>query len=314
LRTPLGWAAARWTLTPRALRWATTAALLVSILIILTGALVRVTGSGLGCPNAVISCETDSLLPTAELGIHGIIEFVNRALTVLVIAGVGWGIIAARLQRPRQRWITRLTWSQFWLVVANAVAGAVTVVVGLNPWVVAAHFALAIALLAATTFTWHRVHEDNGLALAAASQRPLAWVLVVSTLILILLGTLVTGTGPHSGDSSDVPRMAFRWEGVAWAHGLVGAAVLVVAAIMIVRSRGDAREALVRRRLVIFLLAVALQGGLGLIQVFTGLPEAIVAIHVLGSALVWVGALRVLLDADPLLFARARANAGPDTI
>jgi len=312
MRTPLGWAAARWQLTPRALRWATTAALLVSILIILTGGLVRVTGSGLGCPNAVIACEADSLLPTAELGIHGIIESTNRALTILVIAGVGWAIIAARLQRPRQRWITRLAWSQFWLVVANAVAGAITVVVGLNPWVVALHFALAIVLLATTTFTWHRVHEDNGLPLAAASQRPLAWALVVGTLILVLLGTLVTGTGPHSGDSSDVPRMAFQWEGVAWAHGIVGAAVLLIAAVMFARSRGAGREALVRRRLLVFLGAVVLQGALGLIQVFTGLPEAVVALHVLGAALVWVGALRVLLDADPLLFARARAGNSLD--
>jgi heme a synthase len=305
MKTPLGWAASRWQVTPRALRWATTAALLVSIIIVFTGGLVRVTGSGLGCPTWP-TCDGSSIASTTELGIHGAIEFGNRMLTGLIIVAVGWVIIAARLQRPRERWITRLAWSQFWLVVANAVAGGITVLVGLNPWVVALHFVLAIALIATTTLTWHRVREISELAPEPSSQRVLARVLALATLLLILIGTLVTGTGPHSGDSADVPRMAFRWEYVAWAHGLLGAVVVILAALVVVRSRTSDRDALVRRRAVAFVIVVLLQGLVGVIQAFTGLPEYLVALHVLGSALVWVGVLRVLLDADPLLFTSLR--------
>ncbi len=311
MKTPLGWAASRWELSARALRWATTAALLVSIVIVFTGGLVRVTGSGLGCPTWP-TCDGTSIATTDALGIHGLIEFGNRLLTGLVIVVVGWVIIAARLQRPHVRWVSRLAWSQFWLVFANAVAGGITVLVGLNPWVVALHFVLAIALIATTTFTWHRVRESTSVPLSPSTVRPFAWLLALGTLLLVVLGTLVTGTGPHSGDSSDVPRMAFDWPAITWVHGIVGALVLLVAVVMIVRVGRvgrDGRDALVRRRLFGFAGAVVVQGALGIVQSLIGLPETVVAVHVLGSAIVWVGALRVLLDADPLLFARARVAA-----
>src|SRR3954464_2416501 len=109
LKTPLGWAADRWTLGPRALRWGTTAALVASILIVLGGGIVRVTGSGLGCPTWP-SCTSDSLTPIPELGIPAVIEFTNRMLTGLLIVAVGWAIVAARLQKPRDRTLTRLAW------------------------------------------------------------------------------------------------------------------------------------------------------------------------------------------------------------
>ena len=92
-------------------------------------------------------------------------------------------------------------------MVANAVAGGITVLVGLNPWVVALHFVLAIALLATTTLTWHRVREKPAEGSVPRNVAALAWVLVAVTTLLILVGTLVTGTGPHAGDSADVPRM-----------------------------------------------------------------------------------------------------------
>ena len=303
--TPLGWAAARWELGPRALRWSTTAALLVSIVIVFTGGLVRVTGSGLGCPTWP-TCDGVSIAPSAELGIHGVIEFANRLLTAVIIVAVGWVIVAARLQRPRVRAVTRLAWSQFWLVVANAVAGGITVLVQLNPWVVALHFVLAIALLATTTLTWHRVREDPELpARLPGGAAGLSWALAGFTVALILVGTLVSGSGPHSGDSADVPRMQLSWTGAAWVHGILGAAVLVLAAALLAATRDAApRSRLVRRRTIAVLAVTAAQGLIGLAQALTGLPEVLVALHLLGSALVWVGVLRVLLDANPQLFAR----------
>jgi cytochrome c oxidase assembly protein subunit 15 len=331
LQTPLAFFAARFELSPRALRLATTAALLVSIVIVFFGGLVRVTGSGLGCPDWP-TCDGTSIPPTAELGIHGVIEFANRVFTGVVVLAVGWAIVAARLQRPRDRSITRLAWSQFWLVVANAIAGGITVLVDLNPWVVALHFVLAMALLATTTLTWHRVREkaavaevvpealeglergvsEKGASSASATGRAsaLAWAIAIVTAILILVGTLVSGTGPHSGDSADVPRMPLNWTFVATVHGILGTAVLALAIGLLLSLGSTGRDRLVRRRTVVFLVVVALQGLLGLIQSLTGLPESLVSFHLLGSALVWVGALRLLLDANPRLFRGRTPAAG----
>ncbi len=303
MKTPLGWAADRWTLTPRALRWGTTAALVVSILIIVTGGVVRVTGSGLGCPTWP-TCDGTSITTTAELGIHGFIEFANRALTGVLILAVGWAIVAARLQKPRERSMTRLAWSQFWLVVANAIAGGVTVRTELNPWVVAMHFLMAVALLTTTTLTWHRAHRGQPADVVfPRAVGPLAWVLVVVTAVLIIAGTLVTGTGPHAGDSADVPRMPFQWEGVTVLHGVLGALTLALGVVLTVVLLRVPGAALARRRAITFVAVVVVQALIGLTQSLLGLPEWLVVLHLLGSALVWVGALRVLLDVHPRLFA-----------
>jgi cytochrome c oxidase assembly protein subunit 15 len=309
MQTPLSWAAERWTLSPRALRWATTAALVVSIFIVLSGGIVRVTGSGLGCPTWP-ACETGSLTTTPALGIHGLIEFTNRALTGVLIAAVGWVIIAARLQKPRVRGMTRLAWSQFWLVVANAVAGGITVLAQLNPYIVAFHFVMAIALLTTTTLTWHRAHRGQSAAVVLPrAARVLSVVLVAVTIVLILVGTLVSGTGPHSGDSADVPRMAFNWGDVTILHGVLGSSTLVLGIVLyLVLARVPGAQ-LVRRRTLTFIIVVVAQAALGLVQSLTGLPEALVALHLLGAALVWVGALRVLLDVNPRLFSVAQATS-----
>lgn len=308
MKTPLGWAASRWTLTPRALRWGTTAALVVSILIIITGGVVRVTGSGLGCPTWP-ACDDGSLTTTPELGIHGFIEFANRALTGVLIAAVAWAIIAARLQKPRVRSMTRLTWSQFWLVVINALAGGVTVLTELNPWVVAMHFVLAVGLLTTTTLAWHRAHRGQTPDVVFPRPvRTLSWLLVVATAVLILVGTLVTGTGPHAGDSADVPRMAFVWEQVTVLHGVLGVLVLVLGAVLFALVARIPGAQLARRRALTFLIVVILQAVLGIAQALLGLPEWMVVLHLLGSALVWVGVLRVLLDVHPTLWAPVQAG------
>jgi heme a synthase len=295
--TPLGWAASRWALGSRALRWSTTAALVVAVLIVLGGGVVRVTGSGLGCPTWP-TCDGTSLAPIPELGIHGVIEFSNRLVTVLLIVAVGWAIIAARLQRPRDRALTRLAWSMFWLVVVNAVAGGITVLVKLNPWVVAFHFVLAMALLATATLTWHRARwrGDRGVA-ATASARTIGWLVLVFSAALVVVGTIVSGAGPHSGDSRDVPRIGIDWTNVVWVHGALAAIVIVLAIVTVVAVPSA------RRRGITLLVVLLLQGAVGVVQSVTALPELLVALHLLGAALVWVGAIRVLLDADPALFA-----------
>ena len=304
MKTPLGWAASRWTLGSRALRWSTTAALVVGVLVVLGGGVVRVTASGLGCPTAPL-CDGSSLTPIPALGIHGIIEFANRLVTVLLIVAVGWAIIAIRLQRPRNRSLSRLSWSMFWLVVANAVLGAFSVNLRLNPWVVVAHFLLAMVFLATAVLTWHRARwagdRDTSVSLRA---RALAWALLVLTAALITVGTIVSGAGPHSGDSSDVPRIGVPWVAVVWVHAVIATLVIALAIVAIIVLRGAAR-----RRAITLLVLLLAQWAVGSIQALTGLPAALVAIHLLGAALVWVGAIRVLLDVDPGLFALGMRSA-----
>jgi cytochrome c oxidase assembly protein subunit 15 len=302
LRTPLGWAASRWELGPRALRWGTTAALVTSVLIVLGGVVVRVTGSGMGCPTWP-TCDGTNVIQLVPESVHLLIEQTNRLVTGLLVVAVGWAIVAARLQRPRDRMLTRLAWSMFWLVLANAIAGGVTVWVHLNPWVVALHFVLAMGLLACATFTWHRARWTGGAAVRPSrGSRAVAWALVVVTGAVVVTGTLVTGSGPHAGDTIEVPRMGFDWNLVVVVHGAAAVGVLALAVTLAFRLR-DEEGALALRRVGVFLLVLFVQLTLGTTQSLLGIPELLVAIHVTVAALVWIGALRVLLDTDPRLWA-----------
>jgi cytochrome c oxidase assembly protein subunit 15 len=303
LQTPLGWAASRWELGPRALRWGTTAALVTSVLIVLGGVVVRVTGSGMGCPTWP-TCDGTNVIQLVPDSIHLLIEQTNRLVTGLLIVAVGWAIVTARLQRPRDRMLTRLAWSMFWLVLANAVAGGVTVWVHLNPWVVALHFVLAMGLLACATFTWHRARwSGGGGARPSAGSRTLAWALVLVTGAVVVTGTLVTGSGPHAGDTVAVPRMGFDWTVIVVVHGAAAVTVLALAVALAFRLRTEDGGALALRRVGLFLLALFAQLALGTTQSLLGIPEVLVALHVTLAALVWIGALRVLLDTDPRLWA-----------
>lgn len=303
LQTPLGWAASHWQLGSRALRWGTTAALVTSVLIVLGGVVVRVTGSGMGCPTWP-TCDGTNVIQLVPDSIHLLIEQTNRLVTGLLIVAVGWAIVAARLQRPRDRMLTRLAWSMFWLVIANAVAGGITVWVRLNPWVVALHFVLAMGLLACATFTWHRARwSGGGGARPSAGSRMLAWALVLVTGAVVATGTLVTGSGPHAGDTVAVPRMGFDWYAVVVVHGVAAVTVLALAVALAFRLRTEEGGALALRRVGLFLLALFAQLALGTAQSLLGIPEVLVALHVTLAALVWIGALRVLLDTDPRLWA-----------
>jgi cytochrome c oxidase assembly protein subunit 15 len=222
---------------------------------------------------------------------------------VLIVA-VGWAIVAARLQKHRDRMLTRLAWSMFWLVVVNAVAGGITVLVQLNPWVVALHFVLAMALLATATLTWHRARwRGTPGASAPALPRTLARTLLAFTAVLVIVGTLVSGSGPHSGDTVAVPRMGLDWTDVVLIHAGLAVIVVALTVVLFVVLRRQPDATLARRTtLVLFVLLLA-QGAIGGVQSLTGIPAVLVAVHLLGAALVWVGAIRVLLDVDPGLLA-----------
>ncbi|MGW0931358.1 COX15/CtaA family protein [Streptomyces sp. NPDC002644] len=296
VRNPLAFIAARWTPDPRTVRRAALTALVMSVVIVVTGGAVRLTGSGLGCPTWP-KCTADSIATTREMGWHGVIEFGNRLLTYVLCAAVGWAIVAARSTKPYRRALTRLGWLQFWIVMGNAVLGGVVVLVGLNPYTVAAHFLLSSALIAAATVMWHRAGEGDTAPrpLVAPSLRRLTLALVVVTALLIAVGTVVTGAGPHAGDSSDVPRMPLDWEAVTRAHAVLAwLTVLLTVALWVGLKVFDSPPAALARTRDLFVVLLA-QGLVGYVQYFTDLPEVLVGLHMLGSAMVWIYTLRVLL-------------------
>jgi cytochrome c oxidase assembly protein subunit 15 len=296
VRNPLAFIAARWTPTPRTVRRAALAALVMSVVIVVTGGAVRLTGSGLGCPTWP-KCTDDSLTATSAMGFHGAIEFGNRMLTYALCAAVGWAIIAARSEKPYRRGLTRLGWAQFWVVMSNAVLGGIVVLVGLNPYTVAAHFVATSALIAIATVMWQRTREGDGTPrpLVGRSVQQLVWFLVAASVLLILVGTVVTGAGPHAGDSSEVERMPLDWETVSKVHAVLAWIVVSLTfALWFVLKAVDAPKGPPARTRELFVVLLA-QGLVGYVQYFTDLPEILVGLHMLGSALVWIAVLRVLL-------------------
>jgi cytochrome c oxidase assembly protein subunit 15 len=296
LRNPLAFIAARWTPTPRTVQRAALASLVMSVVIVVTGGAVRLTGSGLGCPTWP-KCTDDSLTATSEMGLHGAIEFGNRMLTYVLCAAVGWAIIAARSEKPYRRGLTRLGWAQFWIVMSNAVLGGIVVLVGLNPYTVAAHFVATSALIAVATVMWQRTREGDAgpRPLVGRSVQQLVWVLVGATVLLILVGTVVTGAGPHAGDSSEVERMPLDWETVSKVHAVLAWIVVSLTfALWFVLKAVDAPKAPLHRTRELFVVLLA-QGVIGYVQYFTDLPEILVGLHMFGSALVWIWVVLVLL-------------------
>jgi cytochrome c oxidase assembly protein subunit 15 len=297
VRNPLAFIAARWTPAPRTVRRSALAALVMAVIIVGTGGAVRLTGSGLGCPTWP-KCTDDSLTTTSEMGLHGVIEFGNRLLTYVLCAAVGWAIVAARSEKPYRRSLTRLGWAQFWVVMGNAVLGGIVVLVGLNPYTVAAHFLLSTALIAIATVMWQRTREGDTAPrpLVGASVQQLVWVLVAVCVALIAVGTVVTGAGPHAGDSSEVARMPLDWETVTKLHAVLAWIVVTLTfALWFVLKAVDAPEGPLARTRDLFLILLA-QGLIGYVQYFTDLPEVLVGLHMVGSCLVWIGVLRVLLS------------------
>ena len=257
--------------------------------IVVTGGAVRLTGSGLGCPTWP-RCTTESFVATPELAGHGVIEFGNRLLT-FVLAGIAVATVVA-VWRSARRDLRPLAALTFLGVPAQALLGGVTVLTGLNPYTVAAHFLVSIVLIALATVLWLRSREPGvGRPLL---RRPLALLVAgvaAVTGVVLVLGTVVTGSGPHSGDvdEDDVPtgdRMGFDVELVSQLHAdavflLLGLTIALLVALYATDSPGRVTRA--ARDLLAVQLA---QGVVGYVQYFTDLPIALVLLHMLGAVLV----------------------------
>lgn len=271
--------------------------------ILVTGAVVRLTGSGLGCPTWP-ECVDGSYIPTSRQpeAWHKYVEFGNRLLTFVLVALAIAAIAAAiydRRSRSRAGLVSRPAILLLALVpivgtVAQAVLGGITVLTGLHPATVSAHFLLSMVIVAGNVALVVR-SADSGdrpiTHLVPQAVSGLAWALVAVSAAVVFLGVLVTGSGPHSGDASSENRFFFDPRTISWLHAdvvllFLGLTIGLLVALTVVHAPGPAL-----RRTWLLLIIAGTQGALGYVQYFTDLPVVLVTIHVLGAGLVWIAVL-----------------------
>ena len=272
-------------------RWAW-ASVVANTLIVLTGGLVRLTGSGLGCPTWP-RCTAESFVPHRELGMHGVIEFGNRMFTYVLVAVAVGTLIAV------WRWSgTSTTARRIAVVLAlgipfQGVIGGITVLTNLNPWIVAFHLLLSMGLIAGSVLLVVQVRGPAGTSVPARSVA-LTRITFAVLLVVVYLGTIVTGSGPHAGDA-DSPRNGLDPQVMSHVHA-AGVYVLVgLTLVTFVALRGTTAG-----RFTLLLLAVELlQGTIGFVQYFSDLPVALVAAHLVGAAILVAAGTRLVLAVTP---------------
>lgn len=284
-------------IAPKFLRRVANLMVITQSAIVITGASVRLTGSGLGC-STWPECTPGSYTPSPdqpEAPLHAWIEFGNRLLTFVLFLNAL--VLMISILRNRKE-LFGLGAIQILGILAQAVLGGITVLTGLNPATVAGHFMLSIILIAAALSLRQRIYGKSPSGLIVSKlTRNLARALVLLTFVVLIAGTIVTGSGPHAGDSTS-ERFPLDARTVSWIHAdlviaLIGVAIALLISIQVGES-GATREIL-GARIKVFLLASLVQGAIGYTQYFTGLPEVLVAFHILGSILVWLSAWNLVI-------------------
>jgi len=260
--------------------------------IVVTGGAVRLTSSGLGCPTWP-ECVPGSYTPVpnqAEGQLHAWIEFGNRLLTFILVLSALITLIA--VLKSGRRDLRILAVGQFLGIFAQGVLGGVTVLTNLNPFAVASHYLLSTILIAASVSLYTRRHIPCIKKSSHRQSHLFSRWHVVGAFIVVVLGTLLTGAGPHAGDV-DAPRIDLRIQTAALMHGL---AVILLLLITVAFYRADKTGHETKKLLVNFFLISIAQGSIGFIQYLQGVPELLVAIHLVGAVLVWIGAWRIWLS------------------
>jgi heme a synthase len=275
--------------------------LAANVTIVLTGGAVRLTGSGLGCPTwpectEGVGGERGSFVPHGEVDLHGVIEFGNRLLTFALSAvALATFVVMWRLRATRPT-LWRLALVLGLGIPTQAVIGGITVLTDLNPWIVAFHLLVSMGLISLSVLLVRRVGESDGPALPTVPRAATALVAATyaATWVVVYLGTVVTGSGPHAGDE-EAPRNGLDPAAMSQLHTdavflLVG---LTIGCVLAMRAL-DAPAGL--RRAVWWLAAIELSQGLvGAVQYALDLPIALVALHLLGASAVVAAATWALL-------------------
>ena len=280
----------------RRILWAN---LIGQVTIVVTGGIVRLTASGLGC-STWPQCEPGQFAPVLHEATswHPVIEFGNRTVTVLLgmlALATAWAIWPQRHRATSFRWLGLVPLLG---VAVQAVVGGLIVLLDLHPGWVAMHFLISMVLVAASTALLVRHREGDGPAvpLVTGRVRTLGWALVPLVTVVLALGVVTTGSGPHSGDEQIAYRFALDPALVSRVHaGSVWLFALGVVALAVLVLRRPA-PAEVRHTVILLLAVTALQGTVGYIQYFTGLPGVLVGVHMLGASLLVVAQVRMVLS------------------
>ncbi|CAI9414989.1 COX15/CtaA family protein [Nocardioides sp. T2.26MG-1] len=257
------------------------ASLIANGALVVTGGVVRLTGSGLGCPTWP-RCTEDSLTPHGAYDIHSVIEFGNRMLTwVLVVVAVGTFVAAWQSGR---RDLRRIALVMALGIPAQAVIGGITVLTDLNPWVVSLHMLCSMAIVALAVFFLERLDRPAPAVPPRGATLGLAWATFGAAWAVFYIGTVVTGAGPHAGDSAS-KRNGLSALQMSQLHAdfvflFVGLTIGLLFAAVATGAPASTR------RVIVLLLAIEVgQGTIGFVQYFTDLPVVLVGFHMLGSAL-----------------------------
>ena len=279
-------------LATRVLAPATGLLLFLQAALVVTGGAVRLTGSGLGCPTWP-ECTPGSYTPVphqAEPQLNVWIEFGNRLLTfVLVIASVA--VIIAVLKSKRKD-LRGLAIGQFLGIFGQGILGGITVLTDLNPIPVAGHLLLSIILIAGATSLYSRRYLPAVFVEAESLTSKISKAHIAISFLVIVLGTIVTGSGPHAGDAQ-AKRFGFDIRTVAWMHADV---VIFLLGLTLAFYVAQGTSAKTKKTIKTFTVIALAQGAIGYVQYFTGIPEVLVAAHLLGATLVWIAAWRIRLS------------------
>ena len=278
-----------------------TALLVLQAGLVVTGGAVRLTGSGLGCPTWP-ECTDGSIKPVttqAEDQLHAWIEFGNRLIAwlILILALAALVYIVKKLKsRNDFKRLRLLAILQILGFLGQVVLGGITVLTKLNPISVSAHFVLTLPLIAGALALRHRVLDRPVLELQPMT-RTVTKIVTALSFIVLLLGVVVTGTGPHAGDA-DAKRYPFDFQAVSILHAdsVIALICLAIALYLVVKVSESAEVKKLFGRMILIFLAICLaQGAIGYLQYLTGLPELLVGAHLLGATLVWIHAWRLNL-------------------
>jgi cytochrome c oxidase assembly protein subunit 15 len=261
--------------------------------LVVTGGAVRLTGSGLGCPTWP-ECTPGSYTPVpyqAEGQLHAWIEFGNRLLTFALLFSALVAVIYV-LQSGRKD-LRSLAAGQVLGILGQGVLGGITVLTDLHPLPVAGHLLLSMLLIAGATSLYSRRHEPHAKVPAATTTISLvSQAHIAISFVVLILGTVVTGSGPHAGDEK-AQRFDFDIRSVAILHAdavifLMGLTIALLVAASVTKST--------KKAIYIFFAISIAQGGVGYAQYLTGIPELLVAIHLAGATIFWIAAWRIRLS------------------
>ena len=294
--------------SPERYRQIAIGALLALSVIIVSGAAVRLTNSGLGCDDWP-RCSATKLVDVSSR--HAAIEQINRFFTGVVGAAVIAAVLASHRRRPFRRDLTVMSWLLVAGVVGNAVLGGISVKVDLHPLAIQGHMVLSMFLVVVATLLVRRAAEPDGIPLAPAVGRTtsrLVWAHFALTCAAVLTGTVVTGAGPHAGDET-AKRLDLAIESVARVHGVTVMATIALALVIAWRVMRGGDDARLRHALSTWIVLGVLQAAVGYTQYFTGVPALLVGLHVAGATAVMWAATVLLLDTRTIVTRPAAPQA-----